>query len=107
MNKTKTIIIFLLFLLFGGCASSVSTRVNSPSPNPKSFSQIKSINIEDVDTNKDNVIDKEELIAFQETHTPDSSNPLYVVLFISIFTFVMCLIPGSCSFVKNKIKKRS
>lgn len=107
MNKTKTIIIFLLFLLFGGCASSVSTRVNSPSPNPKSFSQIKSINIEDVDTNKDNVIDEKELIAFQESRATDSSSSLYVVLSIFILTLFLCFLPTFCSFIKKKIKKRS
>jgi hypothetical protein len=106
MNKTKTIIILLLFLLFGGCLPSISTRVNSPPPNPKSFSHIKSVSIEDVDTNKDNVIDEKELIAFQESRTTDSSSPLYVVLFIFILTLFLCFVPKLCSLINKKIKKR-
>ena len=107
MNKTKTIIILLLFLSLGGCLSSVSTRVNSPPSNPKSFAQIKSVSIEDVDTNKDNVIDEKELIAFQESRATDSSNPLYVVLSIFVLTLFLCFLPKLCSLIKKKIKKRS
>lgn len=107
MNKIKIILMALLIFLPCGCISSIANKIKKPSPPPnnRSFTQIKNVDIKDIDTNKDNVIDKDELKAFQDNNTPDSTSPLYVIILISLFTFVMCILPKSCSLIKKKLKK--
>ena len=95
--KSITIVFFLLLL--SGCFS-VSKIDNKSTP-----SQLKSITVKDLDKNKDNVIDSNELKAYQECSSPDSSTPLYVMLIICGFTGLMCILPKCGSYIKNKIKK--
>ena len=73
--------------------------------NKSTFSQLKGLTVKDLDKNKDNFIDSNELKSYQECASTDSSTPLYVILTIFGFTGLICILPKSCSYIKKKIKK--
>ena len=101
MKTLKHILIIFCIFFPIGCV----TTPHTPSSNIKTFSNLKHVELEDIDKNDDKVIDKDELEAYQHCNSPDSSTPLYVILFICGFTSLMCLLPKTCSFIKKKIKK--
>ena len=96
----------MLCIFLPSSCMTTSQSFTSKTPNSNAtYSKLKGIKIEDVDKNDDKVIDKKELEAYQHRNSPDSTTPLYVILFICGFTSLMCLLPKTCSFIKKKIKK--
>ena len=102
--KDKSIIEYIL-LINNNVSSAISFFLNSSKPNVKIFSQFKDVELQDIDINKDNVIDKKELQLYQNKKSIDSLTPIYIISLICGFTIFVCFMPKLFSFVKNKIKK--
>jgi hypothetical protein len=99
-NPSRILPLFLCFFL-GACSmyrgSPSGDRNSSPPrvPSPEKF--------EEADTNKDNVIDKEEAAAFTEKEKEKKIYPLWVISGILALSLLACLCtPAPAAYIKTK-----